>query len=56
MVVNSTKNTFNVPSGKDERSIISHVGSGETGLLDNCMLLYRGLKENKSDDYHTEMN
>lgn len=52
----STKDTFNVPSGKGERSILSHVGSGETGLLEGCMLLYRGAKANKSEDYHTEMN
>ena len=47
---------FTVPSGKGERSILSHVGCAETGLLNECMLLFRGAKSNKSSDYHTEMN
>lgn len=55
-VEDSTLNTYNVPSGKGERSILSHLGSADTGLFDNCMLLYRGAKANKSEDYHTEMN
>lgn len=55
-VGNSTQGTFNVPSGKGERSILSHVASQETGLLNNCLLLFRGAKSNKSEDYHTEMN
>jgi len=55
-VGDSTKDTFDVPSGKGERSILSHVGSAENGLLDGCMLLYRGSKSNKDADYHSEMN
>ena len=47
---------YKVPSGKGERSIISHVGCAETGLLDGCFLLFRGSKSNKDSDYHTEMN
>eukprot|EP00171_Calliarthron_tuberculosum_P004037 IDg4037t1 len=39
-----------------ERSILTHVISENDVFLKNCMLLYRGAKANKSDDYHTEMN
>ena len=52
----STNSCFMVPSGRRERSILSHVGCAETGLLDECMLLFRGSKSNKSADYHSEMN
>ena len=52
----STTDVFKVPSGKGERSILSHVGSSETGLLDVCMLLFRRSKANSSSDYHSEMN
>ena len=55
-IENSTDGTFHVPCGKGERSILSHVGSSETGLLENCKLLYRGSHSNKDADYHTEMN
>ena len=47
---------FTVPSGKGERSILSHRGCADIGLLDQCMLLFRGSKSNKSADYHAEMN
>ena len=52
----STDGCFMVPSGKGERSILSHIGCAETGLLDGCMLLFRGSKSNKNADYHSEMN
>lgn len=54
-VEDSAYNTFNVPSGKGERSILSHVSSNEQGLLEHCLLLYRGAKANKDADYLTEM-
>ena len=44
---------FMVPSGKGERSILSHIGCAGTGLLDECMLLFRASKSNKSVDYHS---
>ena len=47
---------YQVPSGKGERCIISHVGSATTGLLSGCLLLMRGQKGNKDKDYHKEMN
>ena len=45
-----------VPAGKSERSIVCHVGSSTTGLLDGCLVMFCGSKSKKSDDYHTEMN
>ena len=45
-----------VPSGIEERSILSHIGCAKTGLLDECMQLFRESKSNKSADYHSEMN
>lgn len=51
----ATKNIFNVPAGSGERSILCHLGSDKTGLLEGCMLLYRGSKALKNDDYHREM-
>ena len=47
---------FVVPSGKGERSILCQIGSGDSRLLSGCMLLFRGMKSNKSNDYRTEMN
>ena len=52
----STNGCFNVQSGKRERYTLSHIGYAETGLLDQCMILFRGSKSNKSADYHTELN
>ncbi len=52
----STENTNNVPAGKGDRSIVWHIGCAETGLLENCLLLFRVSKSNKSSDRHTEMN
>ena len=50
-----TENMYNVPSGSGERSIDAHVGSSETGLLQGCLLMYRGKHAKQSDDYHKEM-
>ena len=43
-------------SGVGARCIISHIGSCDTGLLDGCLLLFRGQTSKKNSDYHTEMN
>ena len=53
---NNDVTDYKVPSGKGERSIICHLGSAETGLLDGCLLMFRGSKSSQSSDYHTEMN
>ena len=53
---NITDGCFTVPSGKGERSILSQIGSPETGLLEQSMLLFRGSKSSKSSDYQSEMN
>lgn len=53
---NALVNQPKAPSGSGERSILAHVCSEETGLLENCMLLFRGKNSKNSDDYHTEMN
>ena len=52
----STKGILKATSGSGERSILSHVISETSGLLEGCMLLYRGSKSNQSADYHSEMN
>ncbi len=52
----STDDLYKVPSGKGERSISSHIGCAETGLLDGCLLLFRGSKSLHDTDYHSEMN
>ena len=56
IVGHATDGTFVDPSGKGERSILCHIGSPHIGLLDNCILLFRGSKSNKKADYHSEMN
>ena len=48
--------TYKVLAGKGARCIISHLGSKEHGLLDGCLLLFRGEKSKKEADYHTEMD
>ena len=53
---NATKDVLHVPSGRGKRSILSHIGSPDSGLVNGCMLLFRGSKSNKSADHHTEMN
>ena len=52
----SNDGRFMVPSGKGERSILLYIGCAETELLDECMLLFRGSKNNKSVYYRSEMN
>lgn len=52
----STKEMSRTPSGSGERSILTHVISENNGLLDGCMLMYRGSKAKQSEDYHSEMN
>ena len=52
----STDDLITIPSGRGERSILSHTASTLTGLLDGSMLLYSGSESNKSADYHSEMN
>ena len=47
---------YQVPSGTGPRSLISHLGSNETGLLEGCLLLSRGRNSNKDADNHTDMN
>ena len=56
IVGEATDDCFTNPSGKGERSILYHIGCADTGLLDQCMLLFRGSKSSKSADYHTGMN
>ena len=56
IVEDSTNDTFTVPSGRGDRSILCHIGCAETGLLEECDLLFPGLKSNKSAHCHTEMN
>ena len=52
----TTDDLITAPSGRGERSILSHVASAQTGLLDRSMLLYIGSNTKKSTDYHSEMN
>ena len=56
MVVSKVKKCFSVSFGIAGRSVLCHVGSKDVGLLEDCMLLFRGSKSSKSSDYHTEMN
>ena len=51
----ATDDCLTVLSIKREHSVLFHIGCADTGLLDQCMLLFRGSKSNKSADYHTEM-
>jgi len=46
---------FRVPPGSGERSILCHLASESAGLLNGCMLLYRGKKALRGSDYHQEM-
>ena len=50
------KTEYEVPAAKGDRSIVFRVGYAESGFLENCLLLFRGSKSNKSSDYHTKMN
>ena len=55
-ISSSTEDLCKVPAGKGACSIVFHLGCAETGLLNDCLLLFRRSKSNKSSDYHTEMN
>ena len=46
---------YKVLAGKKDRSLVFRLGFAESGLLENCLLLFRGSKSNNSSDYHTEM-
>lgn len=43
-------------SGIGDRSILSEVNWEEIGLLEGCMLLYGGSKDNKCNDFYSELN
>ncbi len=47
---------YKVPSRIGEHRIVAHVRSVVTGLLDGCLLMMCGRKNNNNADYHTEMN
>ena len=47
---------YRVSSGSGARTIISHLGSNEIGLLEICLLMYRESESRQSDEEHTEMN
>lgn len=44
------------PVGQWRQSIVSYLGSTDTGLMDGCLLLYRGSKSRKNADYYLEVN
>lgn len=44
-----------VPSGTGDCSIVSRLSSAKTGLLEGCLLLFRGKESNKGADYNMEM-
>ena len=46
---------YRVPSSRRTRSIVYHLGSKETGLLEGCLLLFTGQKSS-DPDYNSEMN
>jgi len=46
---------YRVPSDSGDRSIVCHLGSAETGLLEDCLLMFTGRKR-ANPDYHSEMN
>lgn len=54
--INSPEIYYRVPSGKGARCIVSHLGSANTGLLPDALLIFLGEKGNQDADYHTEMN
>jgi len=45
---------LNVPSGKRARIIVAHVGSRDSGLVQDASLVFLGTKT--TGDYHGEMN
>lgn len=46
---------YQVPSGSGDRSIISHLGSRQSGLLGGELLLFT-CRKRADPDFHTEMN
>jgi len=50
----SLRTRLNVPSGKGARIIVAHVGSRDSGLVQDAGLVFLGKK--KTGDYHGEMN
>jgi len=50
----SLRARLNVPSGKGARIIVAHVGSRDSGLVQDASLVFLGKK--KTGDYHGEMN
>ena len=52
----ATYGSFIIPYGRGECFILSQINCTYTGLLDQCMPLFRGAKSNKSADCHLEMN
>ena len=56
IVGDETVDTYYVPAGKRERSILFHVVCAEIWLLDQSLLLFRGSKSKISEDCHTELN
>ena len=55
-VADSIEEAYKVPAGKGYGSIVCHIGSAETGVLNNFLLIFRGSKSNNPFDYHSEMN
>ena len=56
MIADAMEIEYRFPAGKGDRLIVCQVGSAESGLLENCLLLFRGSKSSKPSYYHTEMN
>ena len=56
IVDDATAGAYQFPAGKGELSILCHLGCAETVLLDRSLLLFRGSKSKKSEDYHSKMN
>ena len=50
-----TEVDYRVSSCSGDRSIVCNVGSPYTGLLDGCLLLFKG-KKRADPNYHSEMN
>lgn len=56
MAADPRESEYRVLSGKGNRSIVCHSGSDESGLLENCLLFFRGSKSNRSSDHHAEID
>lgn len=46
---------YKVSLGSEDKSIVSHLGYSETGVLPGCLLLFTGRKR-EDPNYHSEMN